>query len=90
MDAAEYAIRRGQRARELLNDEILVGAFAQIEADLTAAWKVSKLDAEEQRRECYLMLRALHAVHAELRRVMNDGAIEADRIEREQREKRAI
>lgn len=50
---------RGDRAKRILDDEIVREAFAQIEIDVLDSWKDSEGNAAEVRERAYLMFRLL-------------------------------
>lgn len=86
IDALEQARIRGERARQIIEDEVFVSAFAAIEADLTSAWRNSGVADSDAREDAYRMLRALDAVRADLTRVMVDGVMAADEVEQRKRD----
>lgn len=49
---------RGAHAEQLLNDDLLKGAFAEIETGIVAKWKNSKDTAERERLHLMLLLLA--------------------------------
>ena len=71
---------RGEQARRLLADPLLVDAFATVEKTLMDAWK-SSADAQERERErLWLMLRLLGAVQGHLRTALETGKLAAVQI----------
>lgn len=50
---------RGERAKRLLENDLILDAFQKIEAEIMAAWKGSAADDEKGRYNAYLMFRLL-------------------------------
>lgn len=46
---------RGERAKRLLENELIVEAFEKIEAEITESWRNSAVDEAEKRHNAYLM-----------------------------------
>jgi len=77
----EEKVRRGNAARELLNNGLFQEAWATLDAALIAEWVgTSPLDALNRERY-YNQLIGLRAVKARLERFMQDGTIAAQEIE---------
>jgi hypothetical protein len=67
---------RGDRAKRLLENELLVEAFEKIEADILDKWQNSAADEKEQRDNAYLMHRLLQNLKAQIKQIVitGDGA----------------
>lgn len=65
---------RGDRARRILDDELVREAFEKIEAAIVEGWKGSASHEEEQRRNAYLMHRLFQNFRAEFTRAVTTGA----------------
>ena len=71
----EEEINRGQRARLLLEDELVAEAFDTLEATYTEAWKDS-LDGEGDKRDrLWLMLKLMGRIKGHLLEVMESGKL---------------
>lgn len=71
----ELERRRGEQARRLLEEPLLVEAFAAVEGALRQQWETTE-DAEEAVRErAWLMLKLLRRVRAGLAEVMETGRL---------------
>lgn len=79
-DALEDAIRRGERARAILEDALVIEAFDGIEANLLAAWRASPQRDAEGRERLWAMVAAMDAFKAAFTVYMNDGAIAAQEV----------
>lgn len=74
-DPMEVEILRGERARLLLEDPLIVEAFQTTEQELTDQWLRSPVRDVEGREKLYLTLRCLQKVQGHLTSVMNNGTI---------------
>ncbi len=73
---------RGERAKRLLEDELLVEAFDKIERVYVATWRATRPDDIEVRERAYLMLLLLGDLRTALTEVANTGAVAAETLER--------
>lgn len=73
---------RGDKAKRLLEDALLVEAFATVEAAYLGAWKNTALGETQAREMAYMAVRTLADVRAAIRRVVTDGQIANAEIER--------
>jgi hypothetical protein len=64
---------RADRARAIIEDDLLVGAFEALDARYLMAWRNSPADQPEMRERLWHHLQALAEVRAELNRVLEDG-----------------
>lgn len=67
----ELAVRRGRRAQEILNEEVLKEAFAACEEKYRLEW-LSTAD-ERKQYAAWAKTHALEEVQQELRRIVNRG-----------------
>lgn len=74
-DKTEEQIRRGERAAQLLADELLQESFAIIEREYTEQWLASPARDNEGREKLYLMVKTLHRLKLELQTTLETGAI---------------
>jgi hypothetical protein len=69
------ASARGQRARAILEDELVAEAFAVLERRAQETWAHSLPADSEGRERAYRELRALQALRAELEAWIRDGKV---------------
>ena len=74
-DAAEQAIRRGNRAEQILTDPLVVEAFTMLRAEYIRGIESSKPDQPELRERLYAHLTTLNSVAGHLRAVMEHGKL---------------
>lgn len=72
-DDIDRAIRRGQRAKIILDDELVREARAEVRAEITKAWAESPVRDAEGRENLYLMLRMHDRVWQRLESVLDGG-----------------
>jgi hypothetical protein len=68
-------IDRGHHAKRLLEDEVLLEAFASIEKDVFDEWRATNTFAYEERTDLFLTLKCLERLKARLRATLDDGTI---------------
>jgi hypothetical protein len=71
----ESRISRGARAKEILESDIYLGAFADIKQEILEQWEQSPARDEHGREKLYLMLAMLAKVQVALTRVMDTGTL---------------
>lgn len=67
------AERRAERAKSLLNDDVLKEAFDLIEADCIARWKGCTALAHRKREKLWFELKAIESLKAKLQTAVSDG-----------------
>lgn len=72
----EQIIQRGDRAKQLLDEPLLVEAFAVAEQEYLDQWQNSPARDVEGREKLYLMLKLLQRVKGHLTSAMESGVIE--------------
>lgn len=77
------ALERGDRAAKLLGDPVLSDAFAAVDKAIHDKWAATPLRDKDAAHELRLMLKLLRDVRANLEAAVNDGKVEALRIEQE-------
>lgn len=77
----EQRQHEGSRAREVLENEVYVDAFAAIRQEYTNAWMNSPARDEAGRERIYWMLKTLEKVQAQLEAAMTDGKIASMELE---------
>ena len=73
MDDLEINLARGDRARLLLEDELLNEMLKKIEDDCYLEIRSSKLMEEPIREQAYLLLKTVDILRSKLRSVMDTG-----------------
>ena len=73
MDDLEINLARGDRARLLLEDELLNEMLKRIEDDCYLEIRSSKLMEEPIREQAYLLLKTVDILRSKLRSVMDTG-----------------
>ena len=71
----EQAIYRANRAKEVLENETYIEAFALIEQELTEQWKSSPARDQEGREKLWLMQRLLAKLKVTLESTMDSGKL---------------
>ena len=71
----EQKIAKGSHAKRLLEDEVLIDAFATVERDIFEEWKASNINEYDTRSDLFLTLKCLERLKARLRAILDDGAI---------------
>lgn len=72
---SEDDIARGRRAEQLLNDEMLKGAFATIKAEYLKGWESSGPRDTEGRERLWQAFQIIGKVETHLKDIMNNGKI---------------
>jgi hypothetical protein len=75
LDKTETEILRGERAKQLLEEPLLVEAFTTIEKELTEQWLSSPVRDVEAREKLYLTLKCLQRVKGHIATVMDTGTL---------------
>lgn len=79
MNHAEL-MTRGSKAKTLLQDPLLTGAFESVEKAIHDAWAASPIRDTEGQMHLRLMLKLLGDVRADLERAVEDGTIAASEL----------
>ncbi|MGJ4888090.1 hypothetical protein [Bradyrhizobium sp. HKCCYLR20261] len=66
---------RGVRARALLDDELLSGAFATLEASYSAAWRQTLIDDVAGREKLFLAINIVSKVRDHLGAIVANGKL---------------
>lgn len=72
MDKAQQVIR-GQHAKRLLEDDLLIECFDRIEKDIFDEWRTTGVNDYDQRTDLFLTLKCLERLKARLRAILDDG-----------------
>lgn len=84
----KQAILKGERAARLT--EAHADAWADLEADITAMWRRSKVDDRELRESCWHELHACSAIRARIKRVVREGEKAAHELEQRRQHAAAV
>lgn len=78
----EDPIRKGRKAQQLLEDEVLNAALAKLEGDQLWVFRSSKPEESSKRENAWSMLQAIDGLRQELVKVMDNGKIAQKQAER--------
>ena len=73
----------GERARHLLNDELLNRALDDLELQYLDAWKKTNMKDTDERERLWYAHRAVGEFRTHLRIILDGGTVAAARLERE-------
>jgi len=79
-DRLARAAAEGVRARELLENDLLVGAFKGLEEAYTAAWRATLIDDVGAREKLFLAINVVGKVRDHLTAVVNNGKLAATEL----------
>lgn len=74
-DKLERAINRGQKARDLMANELLTEAFAKLEADYISAWRTTRALDKDAREKLWQAVNIVGKVRDHLGKVLADGKL---------------
>lgn len=74
-------LRRAQRAAQIMADEMVAGAFAEVERAITAAWQTAPYNDTAGRERLFQQLKASHAFKAVFEEALREGEVAKHRIE---------
>jgi|TARA_R100001129_G_scaffold119792_2_gene83103 hypothetical protein len=72
--------KRGQRAKQILEDEIFVEAVQKVSGELHQEWKNSPVRDTEGREKIYMMEKMLNVLLVQLQSVMETGKLASKQI----------
>jgi hypothetical protein len=75
MDEEQLNFERGQRAKRLLEDDLLVEMLKKVEDDCYREIRATKLMDKEVREQAYLLLTTVDILRAKLRSVHDTGVM---------------
>jgi hypothetical protein len=78
----EDQVRKGRKAQQILENEILSDAIAKLENDQLWVFRSSKPEESAKRETAWCMLQAIDGLRQELIKVMDNGKIAQKSIER--------
>ena len=74
MDKVEI-IAQANHAKRLLEDETLLEAFVQVEADIYTEWRTTAIGDERQRSDLFHTLKGLERLKARLQATLDAGVL---------------
>lgn len=66
-------VQDGLRAKEIMEDPLVTGAFGQIEAEIIGRWKETQGSEKEQRENAYLMFRLMQNLRGHFEQIIVTG-----------------
>ena len=81
----EDQVNKGRKAKQLLEDETLNITITKLENDQLWAFKSSKPEESAKREVAWCMLQAIDGLRQELTKVMDNGKIAQNAIDKSQR-----
>ncbi len=72
---------RAAAARRLMDDPVLVEAFANVRNAAISAWTQTATDQVQQREIAWLTVKVVGRIEAELQSIIDNGAIAAKRVQ---------
>lgn len=83
-------LERANRAKALLNDDLIVEAFEMIEQNCLSDFKNSKASQKDDREDIWKMLKALHELKRHLTSVMERGKLAEHNLSLAEKIKRKV
>lgn len=83
-------LRRGEQARQVIENEIYTEAWQSVREGIIGAWESAPIRDKEGQNELKLMLKLLTDVRRNIETVMNTGKMAKIQIERESVFKQAV
>jgi len=81
----EDQVRKGRKAQQILEDETLNTAIAKLENDQLWAFRSSKPEESVKRETAWCMLQAIDGLRQELIKIMDNGKVAQNAINRSQK-----
>lgn len=75
LDKTERDRNRGVRARELLDNPLMVESFAAVRSEYISAWEQSPARDAEGREKLWLMVRTMDKIRGHLEQMVDNGKI---------------
>jgi hypothetical protein len=72
-------ITKANHAKRLLEDELLIEAFAQVEKDIFEEWRMSVITDYSSRSDMFHTLKGLERLKARLQAILDDGLVAQSR-----------
>lgn len=74
-DQLEQDIARGNRAKQLLSDELLIGAFTTLKTEYMKRWEECDSRDQDKRERLWWAVRVINEVRNNLQSVVNAGTV---------------
>jgi hypothetical protein len=84
MEHLKHEEQRGQRAREVLENEVFKDAFKGVRESIIASWEAAPIRDKDGQHELKLMLKLLTDVQRNIEDIAQTGMLAKLQIEREQ------
>ncbi len=81
----EDQVNKGRKAKQLIEDETLNTAIAKLESDQLWVFRSSKPEESVKRETAWCMLQAIDGLRQELIKIMDNGKIAQNAIDRSQK-----
>jgi hypothetical protein len=81
----EDQVRKGRKAQQILEDETLNSAISKLESDQLWAFRSSKPEESVKRETAWCMLQAIDGLRQELIKIMDNGKVAQNAINRSQK-----
>jgi hypothetical protein len=81
----EDQVRKGRKAQQILEDETLNTAIAKLESDQLWVFRSSKPEESVKRETAWCMLQAIDGLRQELVKIMDNGKVAQNAINRSQK-----
>ncbi len=81
----EDQVRKGRKAQQILEDETLNTAIAKLENDQLWVFRASKPEESVKRETAWCMLQAIDGLRQELIKIMDNGKVAQNAINRSQK-----
>ena len=81
----EDQVSKGRKAKQMLEDETLNNAIAKLENDQLWVFRSSKPEESVKRETAWCMLQAIDGLRQELIKIMDNGKIAQNAIDRSQK-----
>jgi hypothetical protein len=72
-DKLRDALQRGDRAKLLLQNELLIEAFEKLENKIMEEWKATDPEDKERREDAWRSLKLLQTLQGQFRRIVTTG-----------------
>lgn len=76
----EITVARANRAAQLLDDDLLKGAFESLEQSYIAAWRQTNIEDVSAREKLFLAINIVGKVRSHLQTVLDDGKLAATEL----------
>ena len=78
---ARELVDRGEKAAELIRNEILEEAFTSLETEFIQAWKHSSVEDSQNRERLYMLCQNLSAVKGYIENVVSSGKLAKSQLD---------